>query len=179
MKWPWKISFILLFTGLLVVFFSLQSLLSKAAAQELAFDRAQDSHEDCGWSHWFDEEMPGSWPYRVERGQERLAMWFQGQDENPQQLLSLARERLETSQYVWELEHHGVALQTLYKAFLYLDQAAQMEEEGVTMAQKTALADEMDQLLTLWQTTDLSPAEQSRLSKLDAQLEALRQRLPE
>jgi len=170
MKWPWKFSLILLFMGLLVVFFSLQSLQSKAVAQDLEHDNHQD-HENCDWHHWFDDQLPGSITYKVERGVEQVALLVERGPERATEQLVRSQKRIAGSQYAWEQGHQKDAVQTMQKAFMYLDQAASSE---AALEQKTAVADHMQATIDAWCLAELSLPERTHLEQLTAQLEAVR-----
>ncbi len=171
MKWPWKISLVLLVLGLIVVFFSLQSLQSKAVAQELAMsDRPE--HKDYLLEHMFDTQMPGSLSYQVERGTEKLKLMSESGENRTNEQLARAKHRLEASQYAWQHDHTSEAIQTLNKAFIYLSHTT---ESANHLAQKTELADEMVKTIDEWTQSGASDSEKCLLNELSAQLQAVRQ----
>lgn len=171
MKWPWKISLVLLIIGLIVVLFSLQSLQSKAVAQELAMsDRPE--HKDYLLEHMFDTKMPGSLSYQVERSAEKLRLMFESGENRTDEQLARAKHRLTASQYAWQHDHTSEAIQTLNKAFIYLSHTT---ESANHFTQKTELADEMAQTMDEWIQSDASESEKCLLNELSAQLQAVRQ----
>lgn len=171
MQWPWKTSLALIFLGVLVVFFSLQSMQSKAVAQEMALEE-EPAHKECDPESWFDSNLPGSVVYTLERAAERLAMVSQRGEARTSSQLAHAQSRLEASHYAWEKQQTHIALQTVHKSFLYLSQAAPSDSHA---AEKTAIADELAATLEQWNTTELTTSQRALLEQTLAQLQAVRQ----
>ena len=168
MQWPWKSSLLLLIFGFLVVFFSLQSQHGKVIAQEVnAFPDVDDETQVL--AHWFDEKLPGSFPYQLERVADRVKVETTSQTAQRNLHCELAAKRLEASRYAWEKNHVRLAITTLHKSYIYLSQAKSLDE-GQPMCSE--IADQIQETAQKW-CESLDCPENSILAKTRSQSESL------
>ena len=164
MQWPWKSSLLLLIFGVLVVFFSLQSQHGKVIAQEIeAFPMEEE--DPCPFSSWFDEKLPGSIPYQIERAADQVEMKFLSQEKQVEERCSRAEERLESIRYAWDKKHFRSAITTLRKSYIYLSQS---KSDSDNLENCSELAGEIHQTAQDW-CNQITCPENSTLAKTRAQ----------
>lgn len=152
--------------GLLVVFFSLQSLHGKVIAQGMEGSEAELG-DDCRVEHWFDPSLPGSLPYTAQRAAERVALTTLSQTEKSNEQCRRATQRLEASRYAWEKNRRSAAAKTIRKAFIYLSES-QSAADPVDCSNTTQ---EIHQTVSDW-CHQVNCQENSVLAKTKAQIES-------
>jgi hypothetical protein len=174
MPWPWKTSFILFFFGMLVAFFSLQSMHGNVVAQ--GFEQTgSPSRPSYSVLDLLDSQLPGTPLYYVQRGKEYVELAVKSSEKQCPQQLSRARERLTASQYAWQKEQTPAAITTLRKSYMYLSEATNSCQE-LTGEEATDLANDISSTIHSWQSQEkLSASQTTMMITTASQLEALRQ----
>lgn len=131
---------------------------------------------------WFDRRLPGSLPYTLLRGREKMADLRRNDRQDPSVTLARSHDRLLAADYAFSLGQQQEAVATVHKSFGYLHLSWQNCLEFEDCSQETRLAlievhSQMQVMLDEWMQTEPSDSVKVAVSQLQARIIHFEQRL--